>query len=149
MNEEVIIPIVAILMPLALVPTIILMKQAGKRREWEHQERMRAMDLGLAPAGPSGGTFWPSMATIAIGAGVPIASLLFALLAQMTGRGGDEVWGCSAGVGVTAVLCGAVLGFRLIGSGRRASGPAPSVFDHHAKPSQFDPDAYDTVGRRG
>ncbi|MGC8640821.1 MAG: hypothetical protein ACP5XB_13200, partial [Isosphaeraceae bacterium] len=74
MEPELIIPVVAILMPLVLVPTIITLKQRHKRREWKYQERLRAMDLGLplTDSGPrlNGG------AVVAIGAGVPIASVI-------------------------------------------------------------------------
>jgi hypothetical protein len=77
--DPLIIPIVAILMPLVLVPTILVMKFRHKRREWEHRERLRAMD-GPMPlsrlAGPVG-----SGGVAAIGAGVPTISVLAAFLA--------------------------------------------------------------------
>ena len=76
--EEIIIPVVAILMPLVLVPTIITLKHRHGRREWEHLERMKAMDLGL-PA-PTGSETWGAKSVVPIGAGVPIASVFFAFL---------------------------------------------------------------------
>ena len=42
--DPLIIPIVGILMPLVLVPTVLVLKHRHKRREWEHRERMRAME---------------------------------------------------------------------------------------------------------
>ncbi len=45
--EPLIIPIVAILMPLVLVPTILVLKHRHKRREWEHRERIKAMELQM------------------------------------------------------------------------------------------------------
>ena len=47
--DPVIIPVVAILMPLVLVPTIIILKHRHCRREWEHKERMKAMEIGSRP----------------------------------------------------------------------------------------------------
>ena len=41
--DPLIIPIVGILMPLVLVPTVLVLKHRYKRREWEHLERMKAM----------------------------------------------------------------------------------------------------------
>ena len=40
-------PILGILMPLVLVPTILVLKHRHQRREWEHKERMKAMEIQL------------------------------------------------------------------------------------------------------
>lgn len=146
-DEVVIIPIVAILMPLILVPTIIRMKHAARLREYAHRERMRALEMGVMPPDSMpGGLFWPSLAAVAIGAFVPLGSFLVAWLAALTTHAEEEVWLCAGVVGVTAVLCGTGLGFRMIGCGSSGSS---ACSDHHAKPAHFDPDAFDTVGRRG
>ncbi len=50
---------------------------------------------------------------------------------------------------MTAVLGGTVLAFRLIGVGRHASDSSAVYSNNHVKPAHFDPDAFDTVGRRG
>src|SRR5262249_15464205 len=76
--EGLVIPVIAILMPLVLVPTIITLKHRHQRREWEHRERMRAMELGLPV--PSGPDTWGGKTVLSIGAGVPIASSFAALL---------------------------------------------------------------------
>src|SRR5271166_165171 len=81
MEEGLIIPLVAILMPLVLVPSIITLVHRHKRREWKHQERLRAIDLGLPATDPNsrlGGG-----AVVAIGAGVPIASVFGALVTTL------------------------------------------------------------------
>ena len=81
--DPLIIPIVGILMPLVLVPTILVLKHRHKRREWEHRERMRAMDGPHAPHRdwrvPVG-----SGGVAAIGAGVPMVSVLAAFLTGLT-----------------------------------------------------------------
>ena len=80
--DPLVIPIVAILMPLVLVPTILVMKYRHQRRKWEHLERLKAMEtaecrsrLGQASRGPAGVT--------AIGAGVPAVSVLGAFLTTL------------------------------------------------------------------
>jgi hypothetical protein len=146
-DEEMLIPIVAILMPLILVPTIIKMKHAHRLKEWAHKERMRAMELGLAPPTSMSGTFWPSLAAIAIGAGVPIGAFFFAWMANLTSHVGEEAFLVAGGVGFAAVISGAMLASKLIGGAH--CGHAPAEPPSFAKPSEYDPDAYDTVGRRG
>ena len=47
MDAELIIPLAGIMMPLVLVPSIILLVHRQKRREWHHQERLRAIEMGL------------------------------------------------------------------------------------------------------
>ena len=75
------IPIVAILMPLVLVPTTLFMKHRHQRRKWEHLERLRSLEVQMPlpmrqSLGGAGGI-------AAIGAGVPCVSILGALLAQL------------------------------------------------------------------
>src|SRR5205823_14407707 len=76
--EEIIIPVTAILMPLVLVPTILVLKHRHRKREWEHLERMKAMEMELptpARRDPRG-----AQSVVWIGAGVPIASVITAFL---------------------------------------------------------------------
>ena len=44
------IPIVGILMPLVLVPMIMILKHRTLQSEWQHKERMQAIEMGLPPA---------------------------------------------------------------------------------------------------
>ncbi len=150
MNDDIAIPIVAILMPLILVPTVMVLKQRARAREQLHRERMRAYDLGLAP-GPEAGGFWPALAAISIGFGVPAVAFAFALLATLVRPISDDIWGVVAAVSVIALICGTVLAVRLGGRRAAAAEPAASPWatDAASKPAAFDPDAYDTVSRRG
>jgi hypothetical protein len=149
--EPLLIPIVAILMPLFLVPTILVLKHRHKKREWEHRERMKAMEtpfqfphvLGL------GG----SRGVAAIGAGVPVASVLAAFLTSVTWEPSsiDEVpvpavaWGCavliSAGALVTSLI--------LASMHAKAAEKADSIARMDAAKPAFDPDTFDVVGSRG
>lgn len=151
--DPIYIPIVAILMPLVLVPTLVILKHRHRRREWEHLERMRALKSHL-PMAVNGG--WVGSGGVAaIGAGVPIASLLAALLTTYIGRQNmlDEIpmpivaWGCavliSAGGLFTSLLL-ALVQSRTILKLESARKDAADV----AKPA-FDPDTFDVVGSRG
>ena len=99
--DPLIIPIVGILMPLVLVPSVLVLKHRHKRREWEHRERMRAME-GPMPLARSAGAVG-SGGVAAIGAGVPMASVLAAFLTGLTWEPTtpDDVpipavaWGCA------------------------------------------------------
>ena len=140
--------IVAILMPLVLVPAIMVLKHRHRRREWEHQERMRSLELGvpLVQAQP-----WPAAAVaIALGLGTPAAAFLFSWLAVLTARAESEVFIAAMFVGLAGVVGGARLALRLIPAGTtlRPSEPPSRAAAPEGKPS-FDPDTFDVAGRRG
>ena len=150
-NEALIIPLAGIMLPLVLVPMIMTMKFRMKKREWEHLERMRALQMGVAPA-QAGHRIGPGV-LISIGTGVPAASVLAAGITSLNVPSdlSDPLaviaiaWGCawliSTGALVTAVVLGIVQA--------RAQKDA-STLDHEAaaKPA-YEPDAYDVVSRRG
>jgi hypothetical protein len=144
-GDEIAIPIVAILMPLALVPTILAMKHRHRRREWEHLERMKALEMGhpLSVAHP-----WPAaLAAISIGLGAPFAAFLFSWLAVETAHVDPEVFIGATVVGLAGVVSGARLASRLLPARSMAEAP-PLTAQRNGKPA-FDPDTYDVVGRRG
>ena len=101
------IPIIGILMPLALVPMILILKHRTLQREWQHKERMRAVEMGL-PVGAlhSGGS------VAAVGAGVPIAAVIGAVTTTLsyTSPEGEEVavlgivWGCALMIGAIGMI---------------------------------------------
>jgi hypothetical protein len=146
--DPVIIPIVAILMPLALVPTILFMKHRHQRREWDHLERMRSLDRSVPfPTGNDGAR---SSGVAAIGAGVPIASVIAAFLTCVSAdiRSEDQIpmagiaWGCALLISVGAMATSLLLQVRA----RRKSNSDASTVD---KSAIYDPDAYDVVSSRG
>lgn len=148
MHEEVLIPLGVFAFVTAIITVVTVGKQFGRHREYAHQERLRALELGQ----PIGRTFWPSMAAIAMGAVVPIAALGIAFVASLTHAGGDEVWPFAGVVGLAGIGCGTFLVTRLLRTtvtpGTTWTAPVESEW-HAAKPAAIDPDAYDTVGRRG
>ncbi len=151
--DPLIIPIVAILMPLLLVPTILTMKHRHKRREWEHMERMRALN-GPQPLTRMGN--WVGGGGVAaIGAGVPVAAVLAALATTLSYRvmPYEEIpvpavaWGCAvvislAGLGTSLLLA-------LLQARTQRHLDAAAVAELRAEKPVFDPDTFDVVGTRG
>ena len=144
-----VIPIVAILMPVVLVPTILMLKHRTLKREWQHKENMKAIEMGMpAPSPTAGGS------VVAIGAGVPIASVIAAALTSLSYQPtspGDEVpifgiaWGCAFLISVLGMATSLFLA-HIQGRARKETGSLHAMRD--GKPV-FDPDAYDVVSSRG
>ena len=143
------IPILAILMPIVLVPMILILKHRTLQREWQHKERMRAIEMGVPAPSPAGGG-----SVVAIGAGVPIASVIAAAVTSLSyqpSSGGDEsaifgiAWGCAFLISLLGMATSLFLA-HIQGRARK------EIESHHAisdgKPV-FDPDAYDVVSSRG
>lgn len=142
----VLIPVVAILMPLILVPTVIVLRQRARRREWEFRERMKAMEMGLPVPGSE---VWAARVAIALGAVMPVGVFAIAWIASLTTTV-DEVWIAAAIVGVVGVIQGSRLAKQAI-AGTRPNGRDHDGLDltqNHAKP-KFDPDAYEAIVRHG
>ena len=122
-------------------------KQAHRRKELEHLERIKAMEMGLTPQ-PTG-LDWPAAAVcIAIGAGVPIGSFVVAWLASLTAQVPHAIWVAPVFVSLAAIGSARKLAYRIIdpksGPKKKACvGSTPT-----GKPA-FDPDAFDVVGSRG
>jgi hypothetical protein len=144
MGEEVIIPIIALSLPIVIVPTVLFFKHQGRKRELQHLERMRAIELGVSPQNP-GSLFWPSLAALGIGAGVPCFAILFGFLSAVSRPGQEEIWTPLMILGVASVISGAALGTKMLGLREDGAANLPGIV---GKP-EFDPDAYDTVGQRG
>jgi hypothetical protein len=151
MHEGLIISLSGIMMPLVLVPTIILLVHRQRKREWHHQERLRALEMGLPTSGPDrmpgGGT------VIAIGAGVPIASVLTAWMTTISVSDSHPdympivavAWGCAFMISSGALITSLVLGVLLM----RSRKPAEPMDQFAAIKPAYEPDAYDVVSRRG
>ncbi len=151
MHEELIIPLAGIMLPMILVPSIIMLVHRQKRREWQHKERLRALETGLPASAPDralgGGT------VAAIGAGVPIASVLTAWMTTMSVSDSHPdympiiaiAWGCAFMISTVALITSLVLGVLLM----RSRKPADSVDHFSAAKPAYDPDAYDVVSSRG
>src|SRR5262249_11690942 len=126
-----------------------------RKRELEHIERMRALEVGRSYPGDNEGGFLglphraiPALIAVAIGAGVPLGVFLFALLASLIGGYQQELWLALGLVGLGAVISCTVLAhgaFQMMPS-NSASERSESFAD--SKPL-VDEDAYDVVSSRG
>ena len=148
--ESKLIPIIAILMPLVLVPLVMIIRHQQRKREWAHLERMKSLELGVpfSHEPPIGGV-------AAIGAGVPAITMIVAWLTTINildVRPDPDseffaiIWVCAAGVSVMAMVIALILG---VIQARTSSRTHQSGFgtNFHAKPA-FDPDAYEFAGHR-
>ena len=151
--DPLIIPIVAILMPLVLVPTVLTLKHRHKRREWEHLERMKAMS-GSQPLTRLRG--WAGSGGVAaIGAGVPVAAVLGALVTTLNWQPSsfDDVsvpaiaWGSAVLISAGGLVTSLLLALLQARTQQKLDSAASADLDH-AKPA-FDPDTFDVVGSRG
>ena len=136
---EVLIPLAAMAMPIVLVPTIMAMRQASKKREYEHLERMKALETGQPIPGELN---WAgAIVCAAVGAGVPIASFLFTFLATVNASNvPGEIWIAPVVTSFFALFSAAKLGTSIFQPAKPATG------EQVGKPV-YDPDAYETVGR--
>jgi hypothetical protein len=150
--DPLLIPIVAILMPLVLAPTIMFMKHRHSRREWEHLERMKAMDFHVPMQSPP--QLGKAANVTAIGAGVPFVSVLAALMTTLIWEpsvDGDPsvvpgiAWGCAVLISACAMFSSLILAFM---HGRAAQHAEASAAMHNGKPV-YEPDAFDVVSSRG
>jgi formate hydrogenlyase subunit 3/multisubunit Na+/H+ antiporter MnhD subunit len=126
------------------------LKHRQSRREWEHFERMKAMEMGLRS--PGGEVSGAAKSIAWIGAGVPIFSVFTALLTCIDGPESVDgvplaaiAWGSASLISGGALVTSLVMAF-MIG---RPSKPVDSSygFGHH-KPV-YDPDEFDVVASRG
>jgi len=141
--DPVLIPIVALLVPIIIVPTALGFRHARFLCEVAHKERIKAMELGRELPGDRSGS--PAAFAAAIGAGVPILAMLFAWLAspQVYRSHSEQIWDWAALVGLAGLISGSILAARLALRSKAAATDQGSL-----KPD-YDPDAYDVVGRRG
>ncbi|WP_197490840.1 hypothetical protein [Planctomyces sp. SH-PL62] len=148
-----IIPLAGISLPLILVPLILVFKHVGRNRDHRHLERMQAIKAGRplqSASNPPG-----AGSVVAIGAGVPCASMFGALLAtaSISSRSPDFmpmmglIWGSAAVVGLGGLLTAFILGvLSHQGYRRDRDREASEALGSSAKPA-YDPDLFDAAGR--
>jgi hypothetical protein len=136
------IPIVALLIPIVIVPVALGFKHARLLRELEHAERMKAMELGRTL--PQDEPWWtPARISVALGVGVPIAVSCCAWWTTAAVGYHEEIWIMSGMVSLAGVICGTALMAKNLTARARAERLAADM-----KPA-FDADAYDVVSTRG
>ena len=150
--SPILIPVLALLIPIVIVPTALWSRHRLRVREMEHDERIRAMELGVGMVPRKTEISWPGAAVcLGIGAGVPVGSMLVAWLATMTSDVGEGVFGIPLVISFGAIWTASSLANRMMGINDELESVAPN----RPQPTQpagkpaFDPDAYDVVGSRG
>jgi len=100
---------IAVLLLTVALPVWLSFRHDRWKRELEHEERMKALELGRPWPGDQPWLTLPKLA-LGIGAVVPVAAFACGFLAAfLTDVDGGEVWRTVLVVGMTAVICGTVL----------------------------------------
>jgi hypothetical protein len=138
MIDPMILPIIALGLPVILVPIVMGIRHARIERELEHAERMKALEQGRTLPGDE--PWWsPARVCVAIGAGVPVGTFGIAFLANDT-----NAWIAAGLVGGAGVVGGTILAYRYFTQYFQAKSREHIDL---AKPF-VDHDAYDVVSQR-
>jgi hypothetical protein len=143
MESQFIVAIAGMMIPIIIVPTAMGFKHARYLREVEHQERMKAMELGRTLAEDQSWT--PASVAMTIGGAVPIGAMFIAFIAAPKQGGGDTIWMAAAMIGVAGVICGSILAALLFAR----QGQAQSATNQATEKPTFDHEAFEPVGHRG
>jgi hypothetical protein len=138
------IPIVAIALPILLVPIILVIRYERYKRELEHAERIKALELGRTLHGDDSWWTLPRI-SVAIGAGVPAAVFVCAWQASESLHDPEPAWISAGIVGTAAVISGSMLVARYY---LRHDESAHDTRGLDGK-SRIDADAFDVVSSRG
>lgn len=117
-----------------------------RKRDQEHEERLRALELGYPPSNLS--TWWtPPRLAAAIGVFVPLGVAAIAMIATL-GTNSEwiplVIWPATGAVGVTGIIGGTVLASRL-----GMTEPTPSYNPSlTGKPAWHDPESFEAVTTR-
>ncbi len=146
-----IIPIVALLVPIVIVPTIMMTKLRIHRMRLEHLERLKALDHHMQL--PARGGFPGMMSVTAVGAGVPAVSVLGAIVTTLladTNRSGDieAVYGIAWGSATLISAMALLTCLKLASIHRDSARSANDLTGFNSAKPAFDPDAFDVVSSR-
>jgi hypothetical protein len=104
MNGRLVVAILAILA--LLVPSIMVLRHLGRKRECEHLERMKALELGLPM--PEDAVWpihvWIALVYIAMGALMPAGVVFIGWLDHMTVGASDKEFGFGVGAGIIGMV---------------------------------------------
>lgn len=131
---------------LTAITSLIAIRNNQRRRQWDHEERMKAMELGHVL--PTNQSSWARASVcIAIGCGVPIGSFLFTWLATLQPGTAHDIWIGPTLVSSLAVFSSSMLAGQLFASTRKPNADKSGT-PTNGKPA-FDDDVLDVVSRRG
>lgn len=135
------------------LPVFLGIRHARRVREFEHAERMKALELGRPLPGdnePNAAQHGPLMSSPAapLGVWLPLGALGIAWLASgapwVNAGTSMMVWGAAGAVGLAGVICGTILHIR-----QQDRVIERANLAYTAKQPAHDPDAFDVVSRRG
>jgi hypothetical protein len=134
------ITIVAVLCPAIGIPVYLGLRHERWKRQLEHTERMRALELGRPLPGDES---WlsPTRIGLLIAVAVPIGVFCCAMVATAMAGFQEGIWIPTAVVSVTAVLCGSKT------AGHAAHTTA--ALNRELPKPVVEEDAYDVVSARG
>lgn len=139
--------VVTVLMIVVALPVVLSMRHAAKDREFQHAERLKALEMGRPFPGDPAPDSSLKGAGAKIGVLVPICVFGIALAATTSSNSSEAadvaIWVSAGCVGVTGLICGTVLTFReamQTGRGDRCFSPSKHSFEESE---------IDTVSRRG
>jgi hypothetical protein len=144
MIDPLLIPISAIVLPIILVPIILGIRYERYKRELEHAERIKALELGRTVHADDSWWTLPRFC-VAIGTGVPAVVFFCAWQASESLKDPEPAWISAGFVGVAAVISGSVLAARYY---LRHDESARDTRDLDGK-SRIDADTFDVVSSRG
>jgi hypothetical protein len=120
---------------------MVAIRQERRKREVEHIERMRALELGRTL--PQDEPWWsPPRIALSIGAAVPLGVFFLVFLSSLVVGYHEPMWLAACIVGVAGVISGSVLAYHSFDARALATGPGM------LKPP-VEEDAYDVVASRG
>jgi hypothetical protein len=140
----------------ATLPIFLHFRGERRKRELDHIERMRAIEVGRSypgetryglPAVPHWAA--PHLIAVSIGAVVPLGVFACALLTSLIGGYQKDIWIAAGMVGLGGVISGTVLAygaFKTTAAGAAAEDRSDTYIN--SKPL-VDEDAYDVVSSRG
>jgi hypothetical protein len=145
------IALVVLVFGATFIPIIFGLFFARRKRELDHAERMRALELGMPSALASGIDPERSMAyqiAFWVGAGVPIGVFGCAWLASQAVGYHEAMWLAAGMVGLGSVISGTILAGTVFQAAAAASSRQRSDSLGGGKPFVGE-DAYDVVSARG
>lgn len=124
------------------------LQQERRKRDQEHEVRLRALELGHPL--PGSVSWWtPVRLAAAIGVFVPLGTVTIAMIATLVSTSEllpFVVWPATGAISVAGIICGTVLASQF--GTTETTTPAAFPPDQNAKPSWYDPEAFDVVSQR-
>ena len=141
---------IALLGGLCVLPIVLSFRSDRRKRELDHTERMKALEMGRPIPGEEWKTRWavPYQIAVSIGAGVPATAFGSAFLATLMTGYHEGAWLGATITGLGGAICGTILATTALAKLGAAGELSSTEFPGTGKPS-FTEDAYDVVSSRG